>query len=83
MTIEAMGCHKAIASQILSQGGDYLLALKGNHPLLHADGSSNFNANGSKKPRSSSDPKANRQRKICRTIPASAFPKSPSKICAP
>ena len=37
VTIDAMGCHKAIAAQIASQGGDYLLALKGNHPLLHAD----------------------------------------------
>ena len=37
VTIDAMGCHKAIAAQIQAQGGDYLLALKGNHPLLHAD----------------------------------------------
>ena len=31
VTIDAMGCQTAIASQIQSQGGDYLLALKGNH----------------------------------------------------
>ena len=37
VTIDAMGCHKAIAAQILSQGGDYLLALKGDHPALRAD----------------------------------------------
>ena len=37
VTIDAMGCHKAIAAQILSQGGDYLLALKGNHPTLCED----------------------------------------------
>ena len=37
VTIDAMGCHKAIAAQIQAQGGNYLLALKGNHPLLHAD----------------------------------------------
>ena len=37
VTIDAMGCHKAIAAQVQAQGGDYLLALKGNHPLLHAD----------------------------------------------
>lgn len=36
VTIDAMGCHKTIAAQIISQEGDYLLALKGNHPLLHA-----------------------------------------------
>ena len=32
-----MGCHKNIAAQIVSQGGDYLLALKGNHPVLCTD----------------------------------------------
>ena len=37
VTIDAMGCHKAIAAQIVSQGGDYLLALKGNHPALCED----------------------------------------------
>src|SRR4029453_19017514 len=31
VTIDAMGCQTAIASQIQAQGGDYLLALKSNH----------------------------------------------------
>ena len=31
VTIDAMGCQTAIAGQIRDQGGDYLLALKGNH----------------------------------------------------
>src|SRR6516164_4228956 len=31
VTIDAMGCQTAIASQIRAQQGDYLLALKGNH----------------------------------------------------
>jgi predicted transposase YbfD/YdcC len=31
VTIDAMGCQTAIASQIQAQGGEYLLALKGNH----------------------------------------------------
>jgi predicted transposase YbfD/YdcC len=31
VTIDAMGCQTAIARQIRDQGGDYLLALKGNH----------------------------------------------------
>jgi predicted transposase YbfD/YdcC len=31
VTIDAMGCQTAIAEQILAQGGDYLLTLKGNH----------------------------------------------------
>ena len=37
VTMDAMGCHKTIAAQITAQGGDYLLALKGNHPVLCAD----------------------------------------------
>ena len=37
VTIDAMGAHKAIAAQIIAQGGDYLLALKGNHPVLCED----------------------------------------------
>lgn len=31
VTIDAMGCQTALADQILDQGGDYLLTLKGNH----------------------------------------------------
>jgi predicted transposase YbfD/YdcC len=36
VTIDAMGCQKEIADKILSAGGDYVLALKGNHEKLHA-----------------------------------------------
>jgi predicted transposase YbfD/YdcC len=36
VTIDAMGCQKEIAAQIVEQGGDYLLALKDNHPKLFA-----------------------------------------------
>jgi predicted transposase YbfD/YdcC len=36
VTIDAMGCQTAIARQILDQGGDYLLALKGNHKKAYA-----------------------------------------------
>lgn len=35
VSIDAMGCHKEIAQQIVEQGGDYILALKGNHENLH------------------------------------------------
>ncbi len=35
VTLDAAGCQKAIASQIRHQGGDYLLAVKGNQPALH------------------------------------------------
>ena len=36
VTLDAMGCQTAIAEQILARGGDYLLALKANHPLAYA-----------------------------------------------
>jgi predicted transposase YbfD/YdcC len=34
VTIDAMGCQRAIAETILAQGADYVLALKGNQPTL-------------------------------------------------
>ncbi len=37
VTLDAMGCQKAVAQQIREQEGDYVLALKGNHGQLHAD----------------------------------------------
>jgi predicted transposase YbfD/YdcC len=36
VTPDAAGCQKEVARQVRSQGGDYLLAVKGNQPLLHA-----------------------------------------------
>lgn len=36
VTIDAAGCQKEIAQQIRNQGGDYLLAVKGNQPTLEA-----------------------------------------------
>jgi predicted transposase YbfD/YdcC len=35
VTIDAMGCQREIASQIIEQGGDYVLSLKGNQTGLH------------------------------------------------
>ena len=37
ITLDAMGCHRAIAEQIIRSKGDYLLALKGNHSGLQAE----------------------------------------------
>jgi predicted transposase YbfD/YdcC len=37
VTVDALNCQRAIASQIVAQGGDYALALKGNQGTLHAD----------------------------------------------
>ncbi len=35
VTIDAMGCQKAIARQIIEAGGDYIFAVKDNHPKLY------------------------------------------------
>lgn len=37
VSIDAMGCQKTIAEQIVQAGADYLLALKDNHPHLSED----------------------------------------------
>jgi predicted transposase YbfD/YdcC len=37
VTIDAMGCQKAIAAQIRAQNAEYVLALKGNHANLHQE----------------------------------------------
>lgn len=42
VTIDAMGTQNDIAETIRRRGGDYLLALKGNRPALHADVASFF-----------------------------------------
>jgi predicted transposase YbfD/YdcC len=36
VTIDALGCQRAIAAQLHAQGADYVLALKANQPTLHA-----------------------------------------------
>ena len=37
ITLDAMGCQKEIATQIIKQKGDYILALKGNHSGMQAE----------------------------------------------
>lgn len=37
VTTDALNCQRAIAQQIVDQGGDYALALKGNQGTLHQD----------------------------------------------
>lgn len=37
VSLDAMGCQKAVAKQIVGQKGDYLLMLKGNQGNLHKD----------------------------------------------
>ena len=44
VTIDAMGCQKDIAQAIVDGQGDYVLALKENHPLLYQEVSSLFQA---------------------------------------
>lgn len=44
ISIDAMGCQKDIATQIVDQGGDYLLMVKGNQPGLLDQVSAAFTA---------------------------------------
>lgn len=37
VTTDALNCQRDIGRRIIDQGGDYVLALKGNHQALHAD----------------------------------------------
>ena len=37
VSIDAIGCQKDIARQVVEAGADYVLALKDNHPTLHGD----------------------------------------------
>ena len=37
VTADAMGCQREIAEKVVAQGGDYVLALKGNQGTLHTD----------------------------------------------
>lgn len=37
VTTDALNCQRDIGRRIVGQGGDYVLALKGNHHALHAD----------------------------------------------
>jgi len=36
VTIDAMGCQREVAGRIVDKKGDYVLAVKGNQPTLHA-----------------------------------------------
>jgi len=49
--IDAMGCQTAIAEKIIDQGGDYVLALKGNQGTLSQDVELFLNAEAAKKKR--------------------------------
>jgi predicted transposase YbfD/YdcC len=36
VTLDALGCQRAVAAQVVDCGGDYVLAVKANQPALHA-----------------------------------------------
>jgi predicted transposase YbfD/YdcC len=42
VSLDAMGCQKAIAKQLVEQGADYLFGLKRNQPTLHREALSAF-----------------------------------------
>ncbi|MBL1277141.1 MAG: ISAs1 family transposase [Ectothiorhodospiraceae bacterium] len=50
VTIDAMGCQKKIAQQIIHQEGDYVLSLKGNQGSLHDDVTTYFTSSLSPEP---------------------------------
>ena len=37
VTVDAMGCQRAIAQQVIDQGGDYIMGLKGNQETAHKE----------------------------------------------
>jgi predicted transposase YbfD/YdcC len=37
VTVDAMGCQREVAAQVIAQEADYVLSLKGNQGLLHAE----------------------------------------------
>ena len=51
VTTDAMGCQKAIVDDIVKGGGDYLLALKDNHPTLCAEVDALFEEDSARKQR--------------------------------
>jgi len=56
VTVDALNCQRAIAQQIVDQGGDYMLALKGNQGTLHDDVSRFLDDPGSKTALSTCEP---------------------------
>lgn len=42
ITIDAAGCQKALTTQIIEQGGDYVIGLKGNQESLHNEAENFF-----------------------------------------
>lgn len=44
VSVDAMGCNPAVAGAITAAGADYLLAVKGNQPTLHAELGAYFDA---------------------------------------
>jgi predicted transposase YbfD/YdcC len=45
VTVDAMGCQKEIAEQIVNKGGNYVFGLKENQPSLHTHVREAFNTN--------------------------------------
>jgi predicted transposase YbfD/YdcC len=43
VTVDAMGCQRAIAEKIIDQGGDYIMGLKGNQGTAHKEVEKYFN----------------------------------------
>ena len=76
VTIDAAGCQKNIAADIVDQGGDYVLAVKDNQPTLHTEIAAAFVAaatESTKKPASNvteSEGHGRREKRTVSVLPA-------------
>lgn len=70
VTIDAMGCQRSIAAQIVDGGGDYVLALKANQPDLLEDVIDSFTLAATVEDRNRTTDKdhGRLERRVCETI---------------
>ena len=80
VTIDAMGCQRKIAEQIVEQGGDYVLSLKGNQGELHEDVRTWFDSAPTEPMQVNIDGGHGRASKLANCAPATSFNGSGSVI---
>jgi|SRR5215472_3654922 len=84
VTIDAMGCQKEIATAIVEQGGDYVLAVKENQPALYAEVQAAFEAAlekddpGCRSCATESEGHGREERRIAWVLPARRLPSASS-----
>lgn len=70
ITTDAMGCQSNIAADIVSRGGDYLLAVKGNQGLLYRDIKAVFTDEGLERDTNTSENKGHGriEKRVCEVL---------------